>query len=210
MDPALTYTVPSGWYNKFDHAAGYGLECRPERPRWKSSATSWSPGPTAWKRPNRASARRRRRWSRRSRPVPASTRPSRPRSPSAACPASRSTSRSRRTGLQPCPFSEGRPIVPTVMDPQALAGTGLHWDAERVTDGSFTRYIILDLPAGGTLLISPGGSPSFVTEAMPVIQSSSSRLGDRNQVTWPCTPRGASPRGSRASPVRVRWLRTGP
>ena len=25
MDPALTYTVPVGWFNKFDEANGYGL-----------------------------------------------------------------------------------------------------------------------------------------------------------------------------------------
>ena len=61
--------------------------------------------------------------------------------------------------------------MPTVTDPQATPGTGLQWTAEPVTDGSFARYIILDLPGGGTLLIQPGGSPSFVAEAMPVIES---------------------------------------
>ena len=26
LDPALTFTVPSGWFNKFDQPRGYGLE----------------------------------------------------------------------------------------------------------------------------------------------------------------------------------------
>ena len=29
MDPTLTYTVPSGWFNKFDQLRGYGLEAGP-------------------------------------------------------------------------------------------------------------------------------------------------------------------------------------
>ena len=71
----------------------------------------------------------------------------------------------------PCPFSEGEPTVPLVMDGEAVPGTGLHWTAGPVTDGSFDRYIILDLPGGGTLLIAPDGSPSFITQATPIIDS---------------------------------------
>jgi hypothetical protein len=43
---------------------------------------------------------------------------------------------------------------------------------DRVTDGSFTRYIILDLPGRrGPSSSRLAVRPSFVTEAMPVIQS---------------------------------------
>ena len=77
----------------------YGLESGAEHRRWKSSATSCRPGRLRRREPNRASARRRRRWSRRSRPVPASRRPTGPDHHRRPVRLSRSTSRSRRTGL---------------------------------------------------------------------------------------------------------------
>jgi hypothetical protein len=170
MNPALTYTVPSGWYNKFDHVRGYGFESGPntslevQRDLVVARADCVEEaepgvGTTAAAMVQALAAR----------PGLDTTEPT----PITIGGLSGFTIDITLSPdwTTPCPFSEGRPIVPTVMDPQALAGTGLHWDAERVTDGSFTRYIILDLPGGGTLLISPGGSPSFVTEAMPVIQS---------------------------------------
>ena len=71
----------------------------------------------------------------------------------------------------PCPFSQGRPTVPLVTDPRATPGQGLHWTADRVTDGSFARYVILDVPGGGTVLIASAGPQSFMTEATPIIES---------------------------------------
>jgi len=170
LDPVLTFTVPSGWYNKFDEPRSYGLEAGPNtsfelvrdlvvaRADCVEEAEP-GVGTTAAAMVQALAAR----------PGLDTTEPT-PVTIGGLSGFSIDVTLSP-TWTTPCPFSEGRPTVPTVMDPQALAGTGLHWTADRVTDGSFDRYIILDLPAGGTVLIHPGGPPSFVTKAMPVIQS---------------------------------------
>jgi len=171
--PAVTFTVPSGWYNKFDETLGYGL--RPEANESQSielqrdlvvaradcveAETEPGVGTTASEMVQALAAR----------PGLDTTEPA----PITVGGLSGFTIDITLSPdwTTPCPFSEGRPIVPTVTDPRATPGTGLHWTADRVTDGSFARYIILDLPGGGTVLIAPTGPPSFVTEAMPVIQS---------------------------------------
>ena len=171
MDPALTFTVPSGWYNKFDHVRGYGLEAGPNtslevqrdlvvaRADCVEAETEPGVGTTASAMVQALADR----------PGLDTTEPA----PITIGGLSGFTIDFTLSPdwTTPCPYSGGRPIVPTVTDPQATPGTGLHWAAESVSDGSFTRYIILDLPGGGTLLISPGGAPSFVTKAMPVIES---------------------------------------
>jgi hypothetical protein len=171
MDPALTFTVPSGWYNKFDQPRGYGLEAGTNtslevqrdlvvaRADCVEAETEPGVGTTASEMVQALAAR----------PGLDTTEPA----PITIGGLSGFTIDITLSPdwTTPCPYSEGRPMVPTVTDPQATPGTGLHWAAEPVTDGSFARYIILDLPGGGTVLIAPGGSPSFVTAAMPVIES---------------------------------------
>ena len=169
MDPALTFTVPSGWYNKFDHVRSYGLEAGPNtslevqrdlvvaRADCVEAETEPGVGTTASAMVQALAAR----------PGLVTTEPA----PITIGGLSGFTIDITLSPdwTTPCPFSEGRPTVPLVTDPQATPGTGLHWTADPVTDGSFARFIILDLPGGGTVLISPGGSPSFVTAAMPVV-----------------------------------------
>jgi hypothetical protein len=171
MDPALTFTVPSGWFNKFDQPRGYGLESGPNtslevqrdlvvaRADCVEAESEPGVGTTASAMVQALAAR----------PGLDTTVPA----PVTIGGLSGFTIDITMAAdwTTPCPFSGGRPTVPTVTDPRATPGTGLHWTAEAVTDGSFARYIILDLPGGGTLLIAPGGSPSFVTRAMPIIDS---------------------------------------
>jgi hypothetical protein len=171
LDPALTFTVPSGWANKFDQPRGYGLESGPNtslevqrdlvvaRADCVEAETEPGVGTTASAMVQALAAR----------PGLDTTEPA----PITIGGLSGFTIDITLSPdwTTPCPFSGGRPTVPLVTDPQGIPGTGLHWTADRVTDGSFARYIILDLPGGGTLLIQPGGSPSFVTRAMPVIES---------------------------------------
>jgi hypothetical protein len=184
MEPALTYTVPVGWFNKFDEPRGYGL--LPETPANMASLNSGGFGVTTVELQRDLVVAR-------ADCVEAETEPGVGTTASAMVqgladrPGLVTTEPASITigGLSgftiditlspdwttPCPFSEGRPTVPLVTDPRATPGTGLHWTADRVTDGSFARFIILDLPGGGTVLIAPTGPPPFVTEAMPVIES---------------------------------------
>jgi hypothetical protein len=184
MHPALTYTVPAGWFNKFDEPGGYGL--LPENTANMASLNSGGFGVTTVEVQRDLVVAR-------ADCVEGETEPGVGTTASAmvqalaARPGLATTEPAPITvgGLtgftiditiapdwtKPCPYSEGRPDVPLVTDPRATPGTGLHWTAERVTDGSFTRYIILDVPGGGTVLIAPSGPPSFVSEAMPVIES---------------------------------------
>jgi hypothetical protein len=183
LDPALTYTVPSGWYNKFDQPRGYGL--LPETPANMSSLDGGGFGITSVEVQRdlvvaRADCVER--------PEPGvGTTASAMVQALASRPGLVTTDPAPITigGLsgftiditispawtKPCPYSEGRPDVPLVTDGEAVPGTGLHWTAEPVTDGSFMRFIILDRPGGGTWLISPTGPPSFVVEATPIIES---------------------------------------
>ena len=170
MDPALTFAIPTGWYNKFDQPRGYGLESGPNTSLEVQrdlvvaradcvEAPDPAVGTTASAMVQALAAR----------PGLDTTEPA-------------PITVGGLSGFMidvtlaadwttPCPFTEGRPFQAAVMDGEAAPGTGLHWGPEHVTDGSFDRYVILDLPAGGTVLIHPGGPPSFVTEAMPVIES---------------------------------------
>jgi hypothetical protein len=181
--PALTYTVPSGWYNKFDAPRGYGL--LPETPANMNSLTSGGFGITSLEvqrdllvaradcveRPdpavgNTASAM-----------VQAlAARPGLDTTQPAPITVGGLSGFTIDITISPdwtksCPYSQGRPDVPLVTDGEAVPGTGLHWTAEPVTDGSFIRFIVLDLPGGGTVLIAPTGTPAFITESTPIIES---------------------------------------
>ena len=170
FDPELTYTVGSGWFNKFDQPRGYGLR--------RQSTTSLEVqrdlvvartdcveapepgvGATASAIVETLAARR---GLDTTQPAPITVGGLSGFTIDITLAADWTT---------PCPFTEGRPFMATVMDGQAVPGTGLHWGLERVTDGSFSRYIVLDVPGGGTVLIAPAGLPSFVTEATPIIGS---------------------------------------
>ena len=172
FDPPLTYTVPVGWYNKFDDTYGYGLrkavgndsvevlrDLVVARADCIEAETEPGVGTAASAMVQALAAR----------PGLDTTEPA----PITIGGLSGFTIDIKMSPdwTTPCPFSEGRPVVPTVTDPRATPGTGLHWTAEAVTDDSFARYVILDLPGGGTVLIAPAGQPAFVTEAMPVIES---------------------------------------
>jgi hypothetical protein len=184
FEPALTYTVPAGWFNKFDEPHGYGL--LPETTANMASLNSGGFGVTAVELQRDLVVAR-------ADCVEAESEPG-----VAATAAAMTRALADRPGLvttepvpitvgglsgftiditlspdwtTPCPFSQGRPTVPLVTDPRATPGAGLHWTADRATDGSFARYIILDLPGGGTVLIAPNGPPAFVTEATPLIES---------------------------------------
>jgi hypothetical protein len=183
MQPTLTYTVPSGWFNKFDQARGYGL--LPETPENMNSLNTGGYGITTIEAQidlvvARADCVEE--------PEPGvGTTASAMVQALAARPGLDTTEpapvtigglagytidiRMEPTWKTTCPFSEGQPTVPLVLDGEAAPGTGLHWTVGPVSDGSFTRYFILDIPGGGTVLISPGGPPSFITEATPIIQS---------------------------------------
>jgi hypothetical protein len=171
LDPALTFTVPSGWYNKFDQPRGYGLEARPGTSLeiQRDLVVARADCVEAESEPGVGTTASAMTQALADRPGLVTTEPA----PITIGGLSGFTIDITLSPdwTTPCPFSEGRPTVPLVTDPQASPGTGLHWTADPVTDGSFARYIILDVPDGGTILILPGGSPSFVTEAMPVIES---------------------------------------
>jgi len=168
--PALTYTVPPGWSNRFDQPRGYslgtgdttGLEVQRDLVVARADCVEEPEpgvGTTASAMVQALAAR----------PGLATTAPA----PITIGGLSGFTIDVTLAAdwTTPCPFSEGQPFMATVMDGQAVPGTGLHWGLGPVTDGSFARYIILDLPGGGTVLIAPGGSPTFVASAMPVIES---------------------------------------
>jgi hypothetical protein len=184
MDPALTYTVPVGWFNKFDEPGGYGL--LPETPENMSSLNTGGFGLTSVELQRDLVVARADCVEGETEPGVGTTSAAMVQA-LAARPGLVTTDPASITigGLsgftiditispdwtKACPYSQGRPDVPLVTDPRATPGTGLHWTAEPVTDGSFSRFIILDLPGGGTVLISPTGPPSFITEATPIIES---------------------------------------
>lgn len=184
LDPVLTYTVPVGWFNKFDAPHGYGL--LPETAANMASLNAGGFGVTTVELQRDLVVAR-------ADCVEAETEPGVGTTASAMVQALND-----RPGLvttepapitigglsgftidislspdwtTPCPFSEGSPTVPLVTDPRATPGTGLHWTAGPVTDGSFARYIVLDVSGGGTVLIASEGPPSFITEATSIIES---------------------------------------
>jgi hypothetical protein len=181
FQPVLTYSVPSGWFNKFDAPRGYGL--LPRTAENMNSLNAGGYGITSLEvqrdlmvaradcveapEPGVGRTARAMVEALHARPGLVTTRPD-------------PISIGGRSGFMiditmapdwktPCPFSEGEPTVPLVLDGEAEPGTGLHWTVGPVDDDSFTRFIILDVPGGGTVLISPSGPPAFVVEATPII-----------------------------------------
>jgi hypothetical protein len=70
---------------------------------------------------------------------------------------------------QSCPFAEGLPTVPLLVEP----GTGLRWV---IAGDERLRMYVLDLPDGGTLIVDIddfAGSQidAFLGQAMPVVRS---------------------------------------
>ncbi len=74
-----------------------------------------------------------------------------------------------RRWTQSCPFADGLPTVPLLVEP----GTGLRWV---IAGGERLRLYILDLPDGGTLLVDIDdfeGSQidAFLGQAAPIVKS---------------------------------------
>jgi len=160
--PRLTYTVPDGWYNKFDQSRGYGL--MPDSAENRASLDGTSFGRT-WIELQRDLAVTRADC--RELPEPDIGRTAS--DVVAALSARDGLVVSERalvevgglrgftidlrleegwTGV--CPQSED-PVVPLLIDPFASPGTGLHWGA---IAGERYRLTFLDLPEGGTVLVA--------------------------------------------------------